>query len=166
MEPVFNIGQYVRCKVEDRGTGKIELIRHETTLDRKGGVHESILYGVTWLDKEFAPTGQPMRTLELAEDLASSARGVPKFTTVEEAEAWLEQQNSPGNWTAKIEDSQATTSDMINTMIDEALTVLTHHACGEPPCDCLDCFRVADGQGEHIVGMGCGCTEQGCPCAD
>lgn len=153
MEAEFNIGAYVRAKGQDIGTGKIELVRHETTLDRKGNVVETVIYGVTWLD-----TDPPSRTFAMAEELVGSARGVPKFDSVEEAEAWLEKQNSPGNWTAKIEDAQASTAEIIEAEI----LAVTRVGCGEEPCDCQDCFIV---DGTHIQGFGCGCPDHGCPCA-
>lgn len=100
----FRIGQYVRMVGQDRGTGKIEMVRQETTLTSKGQVIETVYYGVTWLDTKGSETGKPIHELLPGGVLMPSARSVPTMTSPAEAEAWMEQQMQTGNWTDKVVD--------------------------------------------------------------
>lgn len=145
------VGEYVRSTKEDRGTGKVNIVRVEeyTGPDRK--IHSRTSYKVQWLDLRGGDKATVL-SWETDDTIQASARNVPKFTSVEEAEAWLEQQSQPGNWVDKVEDLNATAADVATRV---------KCACGTSPCDCRGCITINE---EHIRSDNCHCEDTGCEC--
>lgn len=112
MDETFQIGQYVRHATKDQGTGKIVGINYLISINEKTNkVDHSTVYAVRWLDLTVVNSMlNPIESLP-ATSLRASARSVPKFATPEEAEAWLEEQQNPGGWVGKVEDSAASVGD-------------------------------------------------------
>lgn len=107
--PAFECGSYVRAVGRDMGTGQITEITEATILNQKTRKLDYLRsYTVHWLDMN---DGNLEERLPEA-DLVQSARGVPKFDTPEEAQAWLERQAQPGNWVDKVQDAADSHSDM------------------------------------------------------
>lgn len=156
----FHLGQYVRNVGGDRGTGRVDMIVRTEWLDVNTKLtNESVIYTVTWLDKE------GRRTQEEAKALAPAARNVPDFTNAEEAEQWLLQQTSAGGWLDKVDDHAASSAEEIETMMESVVEELTTVTCGSDQCGCQDCFRQHPGDGGHILGFGCACEEKDCGCS-
>jgi len=160
MEPKFKVGAYVRHVGKDLGTGKVWLIRQETYLNpQTNQVEERTWYQVEWMDMKNIDTLMPPMTMLTDADLEPSARAVPKFSTPEEAEAWMARQVEPGNWIGKVEDAQASIDEMLTAVVlDEAATIGTS---GSAECGCLDCFTE---NGQHVAVYGCQCEMKDCPC--
>ena len=117
----LNVGAYVRAVGEDMGTGLVVAVGESECLDEKTNkIHFQRVYHVHWLDMN---EGTAYRFV--AEDaLMPSSRSVPKFTTPEEAEAWMEAQLQPGNWTGKAQDAVDSSSDLdvaLQKMLEEGL---------------------------------------------
>jgi hypothetical protein len=111
-EAQFNIGSYVRAVGRDNGTGLVVAINDGSVLDEKTNkVYRQRVYQVHWLDIKDA-TGNTVYAFHAESELASSSRSVPKFSSAEEAEAWMEQQVEPGNWTGSAQDAADSASDL------------------------------------------------------
>lgn len=110
---LFVIGNYVRAVGRDMGTGMIIGIDQTQMLDEKTNkVTHLRHYIVRWLDKN---KGLHV-SLEPEGSIAPSARGVPKFDNPDDAEAWLERQLQPGNWTGKAQDAVDSDGDWRNAL--------------------------------------------------
>lgn len=121
-EAAFNVGGYVRAVGRDNGTGLIIAIADSDVLDEKTSkVYHQRIYHVHWLDMK-STNGQTVYMFHAEGDLAPSSRSVPKFASLEEAEAWMEKQVEPGNWTAKAQDATDSASDIdvaLQKMLEE-----------------------------------------------
>lgn len=112
LSPLFNIGSYVRAVGRDNGTGIIVAIGDSDVLDEKTNkVYHQRVYHVHWLDLK-DPKGDTIYSFHAEGELAASSRSVPKFASQAEADAWMEQQTEPGNWTAKAQDATDSASDL------------------------------------------------------
>jgi hypothetical protein len=110
--PTVNIGSYVRRVGADNGTGLVVAINDCDALDEKTSkVYHQRIYQVHWLDQK-DPNGDSIYAFHAESDLAPSSRSVPKFSSMEEAEAWMEKQTQPGNWTGKAQDAADSASDL------------------------------------------------------
>jgi hypothetical protein len=108
-EPAFHVGAYVRKVGDDMGTGLIVAVGHSDVLEEKTNrVFHQRIYHVHWLQMNKGD----LYSTEPEILLAGSARSVPKFETVEDAEAWMAQQLQPGNWTGAAQDAADSSSDM------------------------------------------------------
>jgi len=120
--PTLNIGSYVRKVGSDNGTGIVVGIGDYDLLDEKTSkVYHQRTYHVHWLDLK-NQAGDTIYQFHPESDLAPSSRSVPKFASEEEAEAWMEKQVSPGNWTDKAQDATDSASDMdvaLRKMLEE-----------------------------------------------
>jgi hypothetical protein len=111
--PKFGIGSYVRAKDKDMGTGQIKAVSEVTVLDDAEQVVHQVVYTVWWMDKVSERTKQRDVLRQHSEQsLESSARGVQSFKSMEEAEAWMEQQTQSGNWTDKAQDAVNSEADV------------------------------------------------------
>jgi hypothetical protein len=121
-QPLHNVGSYVRAVGRDNGTGIIVGVGDSDVLDEKTNkVYHQRIYHVHWLDMK-NPAGDTIYSFHAEDQIAPSSRSVPKFATAEEAEAWMEQQTQPGNWTAKAQDATDSASDMdvaLRKMLEE-----------------------------------------------
>jgi len=121
--PAMNVGSYVRRVGEDFGTGIIVSVGDSDVLDEKSQkVHHQRVYYVHWLDMNEGT----VYSFHPESHLAPSSRSVPKFSSMEEAEAWMESQTSPGNWTGKAQDATDSASDF-----DIALMKILEEGTGE-----------------------------------
>ena len=124
LAPLFNVGAYVRAVGRDNGTGMIVAVSDSDVLDEKTNkVYHQRIYHVHWLDMK-NPAGDTIYGLHPEGDLSPSARSVPKFASEEEAEAWMEAQTQPGNWTAAAQDATDSASDIdvaLQKMLEEGL---------------------------------------------
>jgi hypothetical protein len=122
--PLFNVGSYVRAVGRDNGTGLIVGVGDSDVLDEKTNkVYHQRIYHVHWLDMK-DKAGNTIYTFHAESDIAPSSRSVPKFSSMEEAEAWMEQQTQPGNWTGKAQDAADSSSDMdvaLQKLLEEGL---------------------------------------------
>lgn len=120
--PLHNVGSYVRAVGRDNGTGIIVAVGDSDVLDEKTNkVHHQRVYHVHWLDMK-NPAGETIYAFHAEDEIAPSSRSVPKFATIEEAQAWMDQQTEPGNWTAKAQDATDSASDMdvaLRKMLEE-----------------------------------------------
>lgn len=152
----FQVGQYVRHGKEDRGTGKVEVVRVSESIGKDKKIHRATEYVVHWLDLKSTSmamgASQGVKSVETEDTIQLSARNVPKFSSVEEAEAWIEQQNQPGGWIDKVEDLNATAADVATRV---------KCACGTIPCECRGCITINE---EHIRSDSCYCEDTGCEC--
>jgi hypothetical protein len=124
--PTINIGAYVRYVGQDHGTGIVVGIGDSDVLDEKTSkVHHQRVYHVHWLDAK-TPDGDTIYSFHAESELATSSRSVPKFASEAEAEAWMEKQIEPGNWTAKAQDATDSASD-----IDVALRKMLEEGAGD-----------------------------------
>lgn len=107
-KPAYNVGAYVRKVGDDMGTGLIVAVGESEVLEEATNrVFYQRIYHVHWLQMN----NGSLYSTEPEILLASSARSVPKFETVEEAEAWMQQQLQPGNWTQAAQDATDSASD-------------------------------------------------------
>ena len=108
----FNIGSYVRAVGKDNGTGLIVAVNNADLLEEDTNrVYHQRVYQVHWLDMKDA-TGNSLYAYHSEEELAPSSRSVPKFTSQEEADAWMEQQTQPGRWVGKVQDGVDSSADI------------------------------------------------------
>lgn len=135
----FKLGEYVRHIGTPEGTGKVVSIHRIEKLVEKTIQHQT-LYGIDWY-----AGGLP--DVVTAMEIAPTARSVPAFASVEEAEAWA---------TSQLE------SNWADETIQAATTLATATTCGTGECRCNDCFTHG---GEHVYCFGCTCVTEGCPCS-
>lgn len=161
---MFQPGDYVRHNFHNLGTGQVtqQVAIRELGPDDK--IISRLVFTVKWLEQN----GQMSQ--ETTDTIAASARNVPQFNSIEEADAWMEAQRSGGAWTAAAEDANAT----VATILDQTAAEVAAQAaasvdtrCGGTSCGCQDCVQV-----EHpidprmLLHVGsCNCEERGCPCA-
>jgi hypothetical protein len=157
-EELYGIGTYVRHATQDHGTG-IVVERHVVDYIQFPSrlLQHAVSYTVAWLDQKNVPLMAGMKP----EDLKPSARNVPKFATVEEAEAWAEQQLHTGNWLDGVDDFTASSAQSIQEEIDSAVEGVTSLKCGPEGCGCMDCLF---DEGQHLTATGCECAQNGCAC--
>lgn len=159
---MFRCGQYVHHKTDNLGAGRIVRITLEQFLTDQDTIESAIIYTVTWLD-------QRIQSRHMTEDLVASAHSVPKFTTKEEADAWLEGQLSGGGWVGTVEDTNAVVAEAIDQaaqqLVAEASTARVR--CGSSDCGCMDCVGYFDDEKsfQHSASAACGCEDRGCPCS-
>lgn len=117
--PAINIGAYVRMEGQDMGTGIVVCINDSDVLDeRTNKVFHQRVYQVHWLDMNDGTT----YGFHAENEIKPSSRSVPKFASEEEAEAWMDAQVTPGNWTAAAQDATDSASDMdvaLQKMLEE-----------------------------------------------
>jgi hypothetical protein len=123
----FHVGQYVRDTTgTNSGTGQVQSSAEIEYLHIDGKVHRKEEYIVRWLDCDGRLT--PM----YPNDMAASARSVPKFSTQEEAEAWFEQQADGGGWIDKVDDDLATAGELPGKLaLEGAQEVLAEQAVSD-----------------------------------
>lgn len=118
-EPAFRVGAYVRKVGDDMGTGIIVAVGESDVLEEKTNrVFHQRVYHVHWLQMN----NGDLYSTEPEAMLAASARSVPKFESIEEAEAWMAQQLQPGNWTGAAQDAADSASDLdvaLQQLLDE-----------------------------------------------
>lgn len=162
---MFKPGAYVRHNHHNLGTGQVRRVVAVQDLDTATQkVKSSLFYEVTWIEQD----GQVSRETDAS--IAPSAREVPQFESIEEAEAWMEAQRSGGGWVNSAEDTNAvvaTILDQTAAQAAEEAASATNTRCGGPMCQCQDCVRVehpADPLATLHVGS-CNCEARGCPCS-
>ncbi len=124
-EAQFNIGAYVRAVGADHGTGLVVAVNDGQVLDEKTNkVYRQRVYQVHWLDTKDA-TGNSVYAFHSESELAPSSRSVPKFSSQEEADAWMEKQTETGNWTGSVQDATDSASDLdvaLQKILEEGTT--------------------------------------------
>lgn len=161
---MFKPGAYVRHNKNNLGTGQVIRVIAIQELTQAQTVESYMRYDVRWIEQDGQLSNETDATI------SPSARDVPQFESIEEADAWMEAQASGGHWTASAEDSNAT----VATIIDETVGALAAQAaasadtrCGGNMCGCQDCVVVehpSDPRMTLHVGS-CQCEARGCPCS-
>lgn len=167
MDETYKVGDYVRSATKDMGTGAVVEVVHRDWVSWPSRIVQSeVLLAVAWLDKEGVPVEGPLKPT----DVRRSSRGMPDFTTVEEAEEWMRQQTSGGNWLDSVEDFATTAAESVEEEIEEVVRGALAVPCGStgnpPPhglesCTCMECMFEA---GQHFEPHGCECRANNCGC--
>jgi hypothetical protein len=108
-QPAHNCGAYIRKVGGDMGTGIVVGVLESDVLDEKTQkVFHQRVYHVHWLDMNDGL----LYSFHPENELAPSARGVPKFKSEEEAEEWMERQVNPGHWVDGVQDAADSSADV------------------------------------------------------
>lgn len=160
---MFRIAQYVRHASTDHGTGQIVEIRMRQSLQGDGTIANAVTYLVKWLD-----LGGGRLLPHAGDELVASMRDVPKFSSPEEAEEWMEAQREGGQWVNTAEDFNARVADVMQAHAAQVAVEAEQAfkaACGTLECGCQDCVSYTDTSGfQHVPAHGCECQQRGCGC--
>jgi len=160
---MFEPGDYVRHSEANIGTGQVIAISAHRVLGKDNKIRAYISYSVRWLDQDGRVSDHS------PEQLAPSVRSVPKFTSVEEADAWMEAQRSGGAWMSAVEDTNATVATILDRTAAEIAAdaeAMSQRRCGGQLCGCQDCTKVAGDDPRELMHVGsCQCEARGCPCS-